>query len=582
MSDSRLHVLLVEDSDLDARLVVDRVSMADGGQAIDFSRARTRSEALNKLEAQQFDCILLDLNLPDGRGVENVELVAAAAGPATIVVMTGLSDEPTAIAALKLGAQEYVAKDNYDGPSLLRVVRHAMERNKLLSELNAKRDEDYLAASHDTLTGLANRKLFEDRSKQALAAAARNGRPLAFCFIDLDGFKPVNDQLGHAAGDDLLKQIASLMKGAVRNSDTIARVGGDEFAALLSEFRPNEDAREAARHVAERICKQISGIDAVDGRPIKIGASVGIAMFPDHGQQFDKLMINADMAMYAAKRASGNTVVFYSAALRGQPGSSQSLTADIQQSLTAGDFVPAYQAIWNVERGVIDGAEVLMRWRLEDELRLPESFYVAAERSGQIVEIGRQVRRMALRQFQRWRVRGLAVSRLAINLSASELADADTVDELIAQVEDFRFPAGSVQVEVDIAALSANQGALERLRSNGLSVIGALGAGVEVSLNTLAGGQLDGVKISRDLLEQLMLPADDPQRRMADVIVVLATSLGLPISAVGVENNKELEMLRALPCGAAQGFMVGPAMTLDDVADLFGQTLQNVVPTAVH
>lgn len=582
MEDGHIQVLLVEDSDLDARLVTDRVAIAEGGDIVEFTRARTRNEALNTLDARSFDCILLDLNLPDGRGVENVEMIAAAANYATIVVMTGLNDESTAIAALKLGAQEYVAKDNYDGPSLLRVLRHAIERNKLLSEINTKRDEEYLAASQDTLTGLPSRKLFEDRGRHALAAAARNGRPLAFCFIDLDGFKPVNDQLGHAAGDELLKRIASLMEGAVRSSDTIARVGGDEFAALLSEFRQGEDARDAARQVAERICAQISNIDSIDGRPVSVGASIGIAMYPDHGQQFDKLMVNADMAMYAAKRASGNTVMFYTASLRGQPGSSQSLTADIQRALEQGDFVPAYQPIWNVADGVIDGAEVLMRWRHDGAMRLPTQFYVESERSGQIVEIGRQIRRTALRQFQRWRARGLSVKRMALNLSASELADDPAIAELLELVADFGFPAGSVQVEVALAALAGNVATLQRLRAQGITVLAELDAGAEVSLNALASGPLDGVKLSRDIMEQLMLPADAPQRRMADAVIVLAKTLALPISAVGVENENELAMLGTLPCNAAQGFMLGPASDLDNVAALFGRSVSDVVSSSVH
>lgn len=575
MSDGRIHVLLVEDSDLDARLVADRVAMAEGGDAIEFSRARTRTEALNTLDAQQFDCILLDLNLPDGRGVENVERVAAAANQATIVVMTGLSDESTAIAALKLGAQEYVAKDNYDGPSLLRVLRHAIERNKLLSEINAKRDEDYLAASHDTLTGLANRKLFEDRGRQALAAAARNGRPLAFCFIDLDGFKPVNDQLGHASGDALLKRIAQLMENAVRGSDTIARVGGDEFAALLSEFKRGEDAREAALHVAQRICSQIGNIDTVDGRAVSIGASVGVAMYPDHGLQFDKLMINADMAMYAAKRSAGESVMFYSASLRGLPGSTQPLSADIQKALDQGDFVPACQAIWSVETGVINGVEVLMRWNHDGQMWLPAQFYVEAERSGQIVEIGKQTRQAALRQFQRWRVRGLDITHMALNMSTTELSDQDSVGELLELVNDFGFPAGSVQVEVDVSTLSGKTSTLEQLRSHGVSVIASLDAGADVSLSALATGPLDGVKLSRNLLEQLMLADEDPQRRVVDAIVALVTSLGLPISAVGVENDRELDVLRGLPCGDAQGFMVGPALAADEVAQLFGKPVSD-------
>lgn len=570
MLDAPIKVLLVEDSDLDARLAVDNVQLADAEGLFTFERARTLSEALELVDSTSFDCILLDLNLPDGSGVENVETLASAAAGVAIVVMTGLQDEATAIAALKLGAQEYVAKDKYDGESLVRIMRHAMQRNSLLREINAQRDQEYLAASHDPLTGLANRKLFEDIAQRAQAVAQRKGTDMALCFVDLDGFKPVNDRHGHAAGDNLLVRIAQEMQLTVRDADTVARVGGDEFAVLITEFATGEDTRQQAESVASRIVDRITGITQMDGHAISVGASVGVAMYPAHGSELSQLLVNADMAMYAAKRDGGDQVRMYSSNLRGQPGSGVPPTARVDQALAAGEFLPHYQPVMDVRSGQITGVEALLRWQAGDELRTPVRFLSDIERSGQVVAVGRQMRDIALRDFSRWCATWPALATLALNLSASELAEPDPAGALAAQLASHGVAPARVQLEFPHMALGEHAQELMAFRAAGFVVVGALRAGQEVHLATLTQAPLDAVKLDRDFVRQLQLPDNDPERKLADAMLALVSALKLPLMAVGVETEEELAALRAHQCTHAQGHWLHPPMPGSAIEDILG------------
>ena len=560
MLDESIKVLLIEDSDQDARLAIDNVSLVDPAGLFQFQRVRTLQAGCEALGQERFDCVLLDLNLPDGRGVGNVEAVAQAAPDVTIVVMTGLSDEATAIAALKLGAQEYVAKDKYDGESLVRIVRHAMQRNTLLRELNEQRDQEYLAASHDALTGLANRKLFEDIAERALAAAHRGRTELAFCFIDLDGFKPVNDRLGHAAGDVLLVRIADEMRAALRDADTIARVGGDEFSVVISEFSPDEDSRLQARAVANRVVERIQSIASIDGQAVQVGASVGIAMFPAHGSDLSQLLVNADMAMYAAKRDPLEQVKVYTHALRGQPGSARSLAAAVDTALTQDAFVPYYQPIWDLRAGAVSGVEVLLRWLDGTAVLAPSSFLPDVERSGQIVAIGRQVRAQALADFSHWNRTGRDWQTLALNLSAVELDAPEPAHALLAEIQAHGIEPGQLQLEFPHMALGERSEVLAEFRAAGFRVVGALGAGQEVVLATLTNAPLDAIKLDRGFIQQLRLAPDDPARKLADAMLALVQALNLPLMAVGVETDEELQRLAAAHCSHAQGHWLHPPL----------------------
>lgn len=293
-----LHVLAVEDSSADARLL--RESVADAGPMakIELSFVRTLADAEAAIKAHHYDCVLLDLGLPDAVGTDNVQRLRAANSRQTIVIMTGLDSEEAALGNLQRGAQDYLVKGRINGTELVRVIRRAIERNRVLSEVDRLREEQYFQATHDALTGLPNRQLFLERAQRIFGTAERHGGTFALGNLDLDGFKAVNDQHGHAVGDSLLRLVGRALHDAMRDTDTVARVGGDEFLFLLSPL----DDSELATRVVTRLRESISAIRTVDQRGVNIGASIGLAFYPRHARTLDLLMIHADQAMYEAKR----------------------------------------------------------------------------------------------------------------------------------------------------------------------------------------------------------------------------------------------------------------------------------------
>jgi len=277
-----------------------REALAATGASLDLDFTQTLADAEHRVRQGRYDCVLLDLSLPNANGVDNVQRIRSANRGQTVVVMTRLDNEHAALGTLQRGAQDYVEKGRYDGPFILRVIRRAMERNRVLNEVDQLREYQYFIATHDALTGLPNRQLFEDRASKALAQAQRDTSALAIGFLDLDRFKQVNDTHGHAVGDALLRAVGQLLSESVRATDTVARVGGDEFLLLLAPLR--HDAEGEATATVHRLREKIAALKQVDGRELRITASVGLAFFPAHGRTLDSLLICADQAMYAAKR----------------------------------------------------------------------------------------------------------------------------------------------------------------------------------------------------------------------------------------------------------------------------------------
>jgi diguanylate cyclase (GGDEF)-like protein len=288
-----LKILVVEDSDADLRLLREALREA----VPDVRVARTMAAAEAAVRDEAFDCVLLDLSLPDGDGVDNVRRVRAARAGQTVVAISGQEGEEVALQALRHGAQDYLPKGRYGADAVLRQVRHAIERNEQLLSVERERDQQFRLATRDTLTGVSNRRLLQQLAQHTIAQSRRHGWRFAVAFLDLDGFKRVNDRWGHACGDDLLRQVGRALGSGVRDIDTVARVGGDEFLLLLAP--PLELA--PAQKVVERVRERVSGITRVCGHAVKVSASVGLAFYPDHGQTLESLMACADHAMYRAK-----------------------------------------------------------------------------------------------------------------------------------------------------------------------------------------------------------------------------------------------------------------------------------------
>lgn len=287
---------------------------SEAGAAVAVQPVATLRDGLSELAEQRFGLVLLSLDTPDAERLDALTRIRAIDAEVPVVVVTAGDDPEAALEAIQRGAQDCVPRSDLEGTAGLRVVRHAIERQRIMLEIQEARQREQYLATHDPLTGVPNRALFQDRLAQAIAAASRYGTTLAVLFLDLDEFKPVNDSLGHSAGDRLLQEVAQRIAGIVRKSDTAARIGGDEFGVILSRIAKPSDAARVADNLLERIAE-----------PVRLGrsercvhASIGIAIFPGDGELADTLVRNADVAMYAAKERGGNRYAFFHRRMRAE------------------------------------------------------------------------------------------------------------------------------------------------------------------------------------------------------------------------------------------------------------------------
>ena len=307
MSEPSLKVLLlVEDNAADARLL--REMLNDGGsRETELRHVECMREAETCLSGCAFDVVLLDLGLPDAQGLEAVRRARTAAPRAPLVVMTGLDDESVAAQALQEGAQDYLIKGQIEIRGFLRALRYAIKRKTMELASFVEKEQITHTAQHDFLTGLPNRMLLNDRARQAIALAPRHKKKVAVLFLDLDGFKLINDSLGHGVGDRLLQSIAKRLVDCVRGSDTVSRQGGDEFVVLLSEVAQTEDAAILAR----RMLQAVGSAHRIDRHDLHVTTSIGLSVYPEDGLDVETLLKNADAAMYHAKENGRQSYQFF-------------------------------------------------------------------------------------------------------------------------------------------------------------------------------------------------------------------------------------------------------------------------------
>ena len=565
-------VLLVEDNPGDARLV--EIMLSEPGLLWDFEirHAARLGDAVEALERTEFDVVLLDLSLPDSSGMETVERVRTASSRTPVVVLSGQDDEWTALQALRGGAEDYLVKGRGDGDLVGRAIRYAIQRKKAEERLA------YLA-QYDPLTGLANRALFQDRLQQAVARAERSEGQLALLFVDLDRFKAVNDTLGHACGDVLLREVAGRMEARVRKSDTVARLGGDEFAVILEGISEAEDAARVAQDMQRRFSEPV----LLGGYEVPAPASIGIAMWPASGG--DGLLKDADAAMYRAKRQGGNRHQFYTEEMNVQATARLTLERDLRRALQDEQFVLYYQPQVDLSTGRVIGAEALLRWRHRDRgLVSPGEFIPILEESRLINPVGRWVLGAACRQGRSWREEGMPSLRISVNLSARQFGRRDLADDIAGALAEGGMEQENLELEITESLLMEDPetalGTLERLRTE----LGGVGISIDdfgtgySSLYRLKALPVQRIKIDRSFIQGI--PDDPGDEAIASAVIRLAHDLGLGVVAEGVETAEQLEFLRDRGCDEAQGFLFGKAVPADEFAALLEHNLSLAPPQA--
>ena len=557
-------ILLVEDTVQDALIVTHHLRKLPLEQRPDVIHVTSLSDAAAELRRSKYDCLLLDLGLPDGRGLDNVRRIRASSVDVAIVVMTGLDDDKLALDALRCGAQEYLVKGKYESGMLLRVLNHAVERHRMVLEIDRQRQQNDFNAGHDALTGLVNRQLFADRAQEALAQAERRGERLALCFLDLDQFKPVNDALGHAVGDRLLKEVARVLTDSVRESDTVARVGGDEFVVLLFPVVGPAEAEVAARRFVDRI----NAITDVDSQPVKISVSGGLSIYPEDGLSLDQLLMRADAAMFAAKRRGRGQLRLDAKVFPGGADCKAQTPGGIPDE-NSGALL--FQPWWIHETGKCAGVEVLLRQRLGGDLVSPEGMLRSAGELGLLVDLYQWVMNGACQQWVRWRETGIQPGYLAVHASQPELTRPDFASRTMELLERYGISPGQFRLEIAEGAFDGGSMDLlenmRTLRADGIKIIVDHFGRDSGSIKRLATLPVDGLKLDRTVVWDLR-SGRKPAQVMAEAIVGVAESCGLEVIASGIEEQSDLANCAALGCKLVQGFLLGPPMTPDQLAQL--------------
>ncbi|MEK7738193.1 MAG: EAL domain-containing protein, partial [Pseudomonadota bacterium] len=422
-----------------------------------------------------------------------------------------------------------------------------------ITERKAAEKKIEFLAYHDTLTGLPNRLLLQDRFEHAKAYADRSKTRVAMLFLDLDSFKIINDSLGHAVGDALLKLIAARLGECVRDTDTISRQGGDEFLIVLPDLSDADAIAPIIVKLMERLREPISA----DGHELTTSVSVGVAIYPDDGVDFDTLLKKADMAMYRAKDTGRNTYCFFDEQMNVDAIEHLSMRNGLSKALEHDEFVLHYQPQINLASGAVVGVEALIRWN-NPELGMvpPGRFISVAEESGLIVPIGEWVMREACRQAMVWKKAGLPGLMMAVNLSAVQFKRGNVEQTVINALEESGYDPCFLELEITESILIQNyESALDtvkRLKQLGVKLaIDDFGTGYS-SLSYLKRFAIDKLKIDQSFIRDLATDPDDVA--IVRAIIQMAGSLNLKTLAEGVEDLGMLEQLRAFHCDEVQGY----------------------------
>ncbi|HVW65168.1 MAG TPA: EAL domain-containing protein [Nitrosospira sp.] len=418
-------------------------------------------------------------------------------------------------------------------------------------------------AHYDALTGLPNRILLADRIETAIRNSARHSHKAALLFVDLDRFKPVNDSLGHGIGDKLLKAVAERMQGSVRHTDTVSRLGGDEFIVLLSQIKTADDAA----HVASKLIAVLTKPYRIEEHELRLSASIGISIYPEHGSEADVLLRNADSSMYWAKKAGRSQYQFYSEDLATRATLRLNLEHELRYAMERNEIFTAYQPQIELATRRVSGVEALMRWLHPKRGIVPTSgFMQVAEESGLILPLGEHVLRESCLAASRWSARHGFDGRIAVNISAVQFRKSDFTDTVSHLLEETGFPPG--KLEFEIAESMVTHGA--NLVTEKVQALGKSGIGIAVDdfgigpscLSNLRQLQANRLKIDGSLVREL--PQSAESRTIVRAVIAMGRSLGLKVNADGVETGEQEKILRDLGCEEAQGHLYARPMEATD------------------
>jgi diguanylate cyclase (GGDEF)-like protein len=518
------------------------------------------TQVVDNPEVKSAQLIVLDLGA--GPGIDQLTQLRLRLPSVPVIAVGDSDDEAFAMRALASGARAYLQRSEVNPRLLATLLANALESHRTIRELGSTRERARYLASHDQLTGLANRTLFHEQLDRALEVARRSRHKAAVLYIDLDGFKAINDTLGHAVGDGLLRGIARQITRCLRDGDVAARLGGDEFAVLLPSLADEQQASAFAEQLLAALERPIPLSD----RSLLTTASIGVALFPKDGLESEDLLRKADTAMYTAKERGRNAFACYSQAMNASVLRHRALESGLRAAGERGEFVLCYQPQFDIRRERIIGAEALLRWQHPQLGALaPAEFMPVAEDCGAIFCVGEWVLREACHHAARWRVEDHRELTVSVNVSPQQFRDAKLGALVRDTLSDTGLPANRLELEITEGCLVEDVDATLR------SLLELKRLGVRISIDDFGTGYsalaylkrlpIDALKIDQSFVRSL---ATDPADvAITKTIVRLAQGLQKTTVAEGVETMEQLLMLASFGCHRMQGFLFGRAVPFE-------------------
>ena len=566
-------LLIIDDEEQIRHLLMDLLS-----SLYDCCTASSAEEALAALSEQTFDLVISDIDMGRMSGLELVPRVHSLSPDTVVVMISGNQDIEFAIQALRVGAFDYITKP-IDLRHVEASVERALKHSELLKEKRRYKEQleellqqrtaevDWLAY-YDTVTQLPNRALFEDRLTQACSVAKSSSQSLGVLFISLDQFKKVNDSLGHAPGDSLLREFAERLKSCISKSDTVARFGNDEFALLQTQIDGTNDVIETIGSLSQVLKFSFD----LPGHELYATASVGVSMFPIDGEDCHTLLKNAGAALYKAKKSGGANYQFFTADMHELATRRLALETNLRRAIQNEEFLIHYQPRVSVDSLAITGVEALVRWQHPQfGLVSPSEFIPLAEDTGLIVPIGEWVLRQACEQNRRWQDQGFAPIQVAVNISGRQFHDRDLSQTVIRILNESGLAPHHLELELTESSIMQNEefagNVLTRWRNMGINItIDDFGTGVS-SLASLKRLPIGALKIDQSFVRDTSIDPDDAAIVLA--IITLAHNLRLRVVAEGVETEEQLRFLQLMRCDEIQGYFFSKPLPAQKLESLF-------------
>jgi diguanylate cyclase (GGDEF)-like protein len=558
-------VVVLADDDPSIRLMIRHVLESE---EFDIVEAADGLEAIKAVEKHHPALVLLDAVMPGIDGFTTCKQIKDK-GHTDIPVMmiTGLDDDASVERAYDVGAIDYITK-----PIKWAVLKHRVK--SVVAAVVSERKVQLLAY-RDTLTNLPNRLLFADRLEHALIRAHRHRESVALMLIDIDDFKLVNDSFGHEAGDKLIKAIGGLLTKSMRRADTVARLGGDEFAVIVEDIDGPEDAISIADNLTTILAHNVR----LDDQETYTGASIGIAIYPDDGDDARTLLKNSDTALFRAKEKGRHGFQFYKPEMSVTAMERLDLENSLRKALERHEFVVHYQPTIDLQKSEVVGVEALLRWQHPEKgIINPCDFVPLTEDCGLIVPIGEWLIRTVFKQLKTWREEGLENQNVSINIAPRQFRDQDIITLFKEVMHEYDIEASSITIEITESALIENVGEVERilstLTSMGMTVaLDDFGTGF-ASIAYLKDFPVGIVKIDRAFIDGI--PDNEDDSAIVTAIAGLARGLKLKLIAEGVENDRQLQMLKDLGCQLGQGYYWSKALPADQYSQFYMNRFYNI------